>query len=133
MSTAIDCPACDARLKLPTAPTPGTVLLCPMCHQAIRVPDADPAPTSVTARPAARPAADLEALRYLPPSADMVFGLDTSSLDRQLVFGWLMQQIAVLGDECPLDHLERETGFRLKDLDHVVVAGKVDLGPDNWA
>jgi hypothetical protein len=81
----------------------------------------------------ARPAVDLEALRFLPPSADAVFGLDTASLNRKLVFGWLMQRIAVLGEECPLDHLERETGFRLKDLDHVVVTGKFDLGPDNWA
>src|SRR5262245_8628534 len=58
MSTAIDCPACGARLKLPAALAPGTVLLCPMCHKAIRVPDADPAATGVTASaPARRPVA----------------------------------------------------------------------------
>lgn len=82
---------------------------------------------------AARSPLDLDALRYLPPQSDTVIGVDVGSLGTKLVLGWLMQKIAVLGDECPLDTLERDTGLQLSEIDHIVIAGAIDFRRENWA
>jgi hypothetical protein len=81
---------------------------------------------------AARPAANFEALRYMPGQADSIMGVDTGTLGSKLLFSWLMEQITTLGDICPTDQLQRETGFGLKDIDHIVVAGQFDFGHENW-
>ena len=80
----------------------------------------------------ARSVNEFDALGYLPPSTDAVLGLDSGTLGNNLTLNWLMQKIATLGDDCPLDILERETGFHLSDLDHIVVAAKVDFSRENW-
>jgi hypothetical protein len=80
----------------------------------------------------AHPAASLDALRYLPPQSDAVFGLDAAGLNSKLVLGFLAARIAGLGDETPLDPLRRATGQGLKDIDHVVVAGRIDPTRDAW-
>jgi hypothetical protein len=81
---------------------------------------------------AARSALDLEALRYLPPQSETVIGVDVKSLGSKLALAWLMQKITVLGEECPIDVLERDTRLQLNDLDHIVIAGKIDFTQQYW-
>jgi hypothetical protein len=82
---------------------------------------------------AARPATELEALRYMPPQSEMVVGLDAAALGSKLVLTWLMQKLGTLGEVSPIDQMRRETGLGLKDLDHIVVAGRINYGHDSWA
>lgn len=78
----------------------------------------------------ARSAQELEGLRYLPADVSAVVGLDLSHLTGDLVIEWFLGKVAMLGDENPLDRVSQLTGLAIRDLDHVVVGGSLEFGPD---